>query len=599
MSKLHVFKRLWSYVAEFKLRLLLIIMLALISVCFEVAKPLPVKVVIDNVLSNHSLPSIFSSFLQDNSVLENKLQLLYACIISLVLIAVGSFIFNFLVFNQTIKLAQRLVFNLMIDFFIKLQRLSLSFYNRNQVGDLLQRMSGDVFVVYFLVAQIILPVLSSLICLAVMYYIMARIDLLLALVAFSVVPVLFMMMALFAKPINDTTTTQYKTQGLLSAFLQQSLSSMKIIQAFGRESFMFQKLKVHAETSSKAYIVATRVSMSFNQFSTLITGLVSAALIGLGAYRGLNGTISTGDIFVFLGYLAALYGPVTSLTTAIGTAIAIRARAKRVFDILDSDEVVNEKPNAVSFATLTGAIEFSNVSFGYNDPEDGNSKQVLHDISFTVEPGQVVAIVGPTGTGKTSLISLLCRFYDPWKGKILFDGIDITNLKLHSLRENISLVLQEPFLFPMAIGENIAFGNPDASFDEIVEAAKAAQIHDYIVKLPKGYDTTISEAGASLSGGERQRIAIARAFLKKAPILILDEPTSAVDAQTEAKIFNALDQFSKGKTVFVISHRLSTIKHADQIITIQNGTIVEIGTHEMLINKDSVYADLYKYHHFN
>jgi ABC-type multidrug transport system fused ATPase/permease subunit len=459
-------------------------------------------------------------------------------------------------------------------------------------------MSGDVFVVYFLVAQIILPALISLVSLAAMFYIMMKIDLVLAIVAFSVIPVLAITLAFFAKPMNDTTTVQYKTQGLFSAFLQQSLSSMKIIQAFGRESFMHQKLKTHAEAFSNAFIMANKVSMTFNQLSFLITGIASAVLVLLGAFRGLNGTMSVGDLFIFLGYLTALYGPVNSLTTAIGAAVAIGARGKRVFDILDSDEVVKEKHNAITATDTKGAIEFRDVSFGYID-EDEVRNPVLHNISFKVSPGQVIALVGPTGTGKTSIISLLARFYDPWKGEILMDGVDIADLKLHSLRENISLVLQEPFIFPMTIGENIAFGNPDASFEEIVEAAKGAQAHEFISKLPNGYETSISEAGASLSGGEKQRISIARAFLKKAPILILDEPTSAVDAQTEAKIFKALAKFSKGKTVFLISHRLSTLKHADQIITIQNGIIVEMGTHDALIKKGLLYADLYKYHHFN
>lgn len=596
MKRMYVLKRLYGYVANYKAKLLIIAVLGLLGVGFEVAKPLPVKIVIDNVLSNQPLPAVFAHLSFNGYILQNRYHLLFACITLLIFVAIGSFVLTLLVFNLTVKLAQRLVFDLMIDFFSKLQQLSLSFYSKNKVGDLQQRMSGDVFVVYFLVAQILLPTLISLVSLIAMFYIMVRIDLLLALIAFSVVPVQVVVLAFFVKPINETTTSQSKTQGIFFAFLQQSLSSMKIIQAFGRETFMHQKLKSHAEAFSKAYVVANRVSMTFNQLSTLITGFASATLIGLGAYRGLNGTLSIGDIFVFIGYLTALYGPVTSLTTAIGTAIAINARGKRVFDILDSDEVVKEKGNAVYTTEVKGNIEFKNVSFGYTN-EDGVRNPVLHDISFKVSSGQVVAIVGPTGTGKTSLISLLARFYDPWKGEILLDGVDITDLKLRSLRENISLVLQEPFIFPMTIGENIAFGNPDASFEEVVEAAKGAQAHHFISKLPHGYDTTISEAGSSLSGGEKQRIAIARAFLKKAPILIMDEPTSAVDALTEAKIFESINHFSKGKTVFLISHRLSTIKHADQIITIKDGEVVEQGTHQSLLAKDRVYAGLYKYQH--
>jgi ABC-type multidrug transport system fused ATPase/permease subunit len=489
-----------------------------------------------------------------------------------------------------------LVYDLSVDFFSKLQRLSLTFYQRNQVGDLLQRINGDVFVVYFLVAQIAIPAVTSLICLAAMFYIMVKIDLALALIASAVVPLLAVALAFFIKPMNDTTTSQYTTQGQLSAFLQQSLSSMKIIQAFGRESFMYQKLERHALAFGQAFRVATKVSMAYNQLTLFITGIATTALVGLGAYRGLQGNLSAGDLFVFVGYVSALYGPVNSLSTAVGAAIAIGARGRRVFDILDSDEVVKEKPNALTLTEPQGAIEFRNVTFGYSST-DSEARTVLENISFKVSPGQVVAIVGPTGAGKTSLISLLTRFYDPWQGKVLLDGTDIRDLKLHSLRENISIVLQEPFLFPMTIAENIAFGNPDATFEEIVEAAKAAQAHHFISKLPLGYDTKMSEAGASLSGGEKQRISIARAFLKKAPILILDEPTSAVDALTEAKIFEALSVYSRGKTVFLISHRLSTLKHADQIITIKNGMVSEQGTHQSLLANEKDYADLYKYQH--
>lgn len=594
MTRIYVFKRLFQYVSKYKSKLILIAVLGLIGVVFEVAKPLPIKLVIDNVLSSHPLPGFLSSLFADTSFLENKKNLLYACVGAMLFIAIFSFLFNLIIFNLTVGMAQRLVFDLMIDFFSKLQRLTVSFYSKNKVGDLLQRMSGDVFVVYFLVAQIILPALISLVALGAMFYIMASIDLLLAFVAISVVPVLAIVLGFFAKPMNDTATVQYKTQGMFSAFLQQSLSSMKIIQAFGRESFMNQKLKQHAGEFSNAFIVANKVSMTFNQFTALITGIASAILVILGSFRGLNGTLSIGDLFIFLGYLAALFGPVNSLATAIGAALAIGARGKRVFDILDSDEVVKEKLHALDLKHPQGKIEFRNITFGY-----GNALQqpVLKNISFKVLPGQVVAFVGATGSGKTSMISLLSRFYDPWKGSILFDGVDIADLKLHSLREAISLVLQDPFIFPMTIAENIAFGNPDAGFDDIVEAAKGAQAHGFISKLPDGYETVISETGSSLSGGEKQRIAIARAFLKKAPVLILDEPTSAVDALTEAKIFKALGQFTKGKTVFLISHRLSTIKHADQIITIKDGQVVEKGTHQSLLKEDNVYAGLYKYQH--
>lgn len=595
MKNIYVIKRLLRYVAQYKGKLFVLIFIGLIGVFFEVAKPLPIKIVIDNVLSGHSLPGFLQSW-TGITIPGDQRQLLLLCIITIAVITFCSAAISLLVSNLTVNLSQRLVYDLSVDLFSKLQRLSISFYTKNKIGDLLQRITGDAFVIYFLVAQIIIPAIISIICLAAMFYIMAKIDLIMALIAMAVVPLLAVSLAYFSKPMNDTTMNQYKKQGDLSAFLQQSLSSMKIIQAFARESYMYGKLERHAWQFGKAFQTATKVSTRYNQVTALITGMASAALIWYGAIRGLNGKLSAGELYIFLGYIAALYGPVNSLATAVGTAIAIGSRGKRIFEILDSDEVVKEKPEAVVLHHIKGEVKFENVVFGY-DTEQSNKKPVLQNINFHAKAGQIIAIVGATGAGKTSLISMIARFYDPWQGRILIDGHDLRDIQVNSLRENISLVLQDPFLFPMTIGENIAFGNPKASFEEITDAAKGAQAHDFIMKLPLQYDTPISEMGASLSGGERQRIALARAFLKKAAILILDEPTSALDGLTEAKIFKRLAEVAKDKTVFLISHRLSTIKHADQIMTLKDGYVVETGTHENLVKQGTVYADLYKYQH--
>ncbi|HET7898741.1 MAG TPA: ABC transporter ATP-binding protein, partial [Flavisolibacter sp.] len=411
MKRTSVFARLFSYVLRYRKKLVLLAVISLVGVGFEVAKPLPVKLIIDSILSNHPLPDFFTSLFTITAGWE-KQQLLFFFLALLILVTVGSALLSLVVFNFTVNLSQRLVYDLSVDFFSKLQRLSLTFHARNQVGDLLQRMNGDVFVVYFLVAQITLPVITSLVCLTGMFYVMVKIDLVLALIAFSVIPLLGVSLAFFAKPMNDTTMTQYTRHGQLSAFVQQCLSSMKVIQAFGRESFMYNKLKTHAHSFSHAFKVANRVSMTFNQLSALITGLASAAVIGVGAYRGLQGGLSTGDLFVFLGYITALYGPVTSLSTAISTALTLKARGQRIFDIIDSKEVVPEKYPAKQLGVAKGAVEFRNVTFGYDDRNSGRLP-VLNEISFIASPGQIVAIVGPTGAGKTSLISLLTRFYDP------------------------------------------------------------------------------------------------------------------------------------------------------------------------------------------
>ena len=297
-------------------------------------------------------------------------------------------------------------------------------------------------------------------------------------------------------------------------------------------------------------------------------------------------------MFLFISYIGALFGPVSSLASIVATSFTITARAKRIFEILDSQEIVYEKPDAVELTNVQGHVELSNVKFGYGKEDAVYS--ILNECSLEVNAGKIVAIVGPTGAGKTSLVSLLLRFYDPWKGEVLIDGKDIKDVTLKSLRNNITLVLQDSFIFPISIAENIAFGNPAATRDEIISAAKAAQAHDFISKLPEGYDTIPSEAGVSLSGGEKQRISIARAFLRDTPILIFDEPTSAMDVQTESNIFKALATYCAGRTVFIISHRLSTIRHADLIISIKDGKIIEKGTHEALLKEGKVYAELHK-----
>jgi ABC-type multidrug transport system fused ATPase/permease subunit len=494
-----------------------------------------------------------------------------------------------------------MVFDLALNVFEKLQRLSLSYHHRHPLGDLLQRVSQDVFVVFHAVSQVALPVAVSVLYLTGMFIIMASLDLTLALVSLAVVPPLAASIAYFAKPMGATTTRMYASHGAFTALAEQSLSAIKAVQGFVREAYLRRKAEERAQDLSDAYEANIRVSGRYKEVTNFITGTGAAVLLGLGGARVLAGQISLGDLLVFLGYLAALYGPVSELSLSVGYAVEVMARGKRVFEIIEAEEEVSERPGAVDLAYLgrpRGEVVFEGVTFGYHQSgSEAPLRPVLRDVSFRARPGQVTAIVGATGAGKSSLVSLLSRFYDPWEGRVFVDGNDVRDLSLRSLRENVSLVLQEPFLFPMSVADNIGFGRPEATRAEIVAAARAAHVHGFVERLPQGYDTVIVEKGASLSGGERQRIAIARAVLKDAPILVLDEPTSALDAYTEAQIFEALSHLMRGKTTFIISHRLTTIRRAEQVLVLEDGRIVERGTHESLLQKGEAYARLYRHQH--
>ena len=582
--------RLIRFTIPYKWAIFLLLGLGFVNVGFNVLRPLPVKFIIDNVLLNHPLPQNLQTFFSRIGEVPDRMELLAILVAVSVTIVISATTLSYLSTQVTTKVCQRLVHDLSVQVFNKMQRLTVAFYSKNRVGQLMQRLSGDSHAIYSLVGGILMPTVLSITSLISMFYIMARINLELALIAISAVPLFGILLFAFKKPIIESAKRQYELSGRMWSFMQQSLGSMKIIQAYTRENYTNGIYNSHMHDSHAASFRSTKISSIYHTLGTVLSGVTTAIVVGIAALKNIGGSISIGELFVFIGYIGALFGPVNSIASTIQTALTISVRGERVFEILDSEEIVKEKPNAIVPAEIKGEVEFRNVSFGYGIK--GSDKVILQDFNFHIPSGKTIAIIGPTGAGKTSLISLLLRFYDPWEGEILIDSYKLKDLKLESLRNNISLVLQDALIFPMTLRENIAFGDQTATMDDIMQAAKIAQAHNFIMALPDGYETVASEGGVSLSGGEKQRISLARAFLRKSPILILDEPTSAMDVQTETAIFKGLAEYSKGRTVFIISHRLSAIRHADIIIAIKNGKIEDKGTHEALMQGDNIYSEL-------
>jgi ATP-binding cassette, subfamily B, bacterial len=567
---------------------LLIFLVTLASGLLGLLQPWPLKILIDHVLSDvpvaEPLASV-TSFLPGGDSPHGLLAWVVAAGIA---VFVLNSIAEVVLTRAWIKVGQQLVADIGADLFARIQRRHLPFHTQNSVGDLMSRVTGDCWCIYKAMEAFLFTPFFTLIILGGVIWVMAQLNFPLMLVALAATPFMAGITFMLGRPIRAAAKARREIDSRMQAHLQQTLTGIPVVQAFAQEEREQERFQANAADAIRAQRRSTLISNLYELVSGLAVTLGTAVIIGLGAHQVLANRLHLGDLLIFIAYAGSLQIHLKAITSAYSSIQEIRASAERVWELLEAEPEIQDAPDALPLADARGHLLLESVTFGYE-----SGRPILQDVSLEVLPGQVVAIVGATGAGKTTLVSLLPRFFDPWQGRVLLDGHDLRDLRLKSLRQQIALVLQEPFLFPLTVAENVAYGRPEASRAEIEAAARAANAHDFILKLPLGYDTRLGERGATLSGGERQRLSIARAFLKDAPILILDEPTSALDAATEHLLLEALYRLIKGRTTFLIAHRLSTVRNADRIVVVHDGKIVEEGTHQELLVLTGRYAHLH------
>jgi ABC-type multidrug transport system fused ATPase/permease subunit/GT2 family glycosyltransferase len=552
------------------------------------AQPWPTKLLIDDVLGHKPGPG----FLRDAASIfpgGHSRALLAVVVAGTIMIFLLGNLIEMVSSVAVTRLGQRVTYDLAGDVFAHLQKLSIPFHSRRPVGDTIARVGHDTFGVQGLLTGALIPTVHGVGMLGAMFVIMYQLSPSLTLLALIVMPLQLLAIVAFGRPMKRRSRERLDLEGKLVTVVEQTLTSMPVVQAFTRERLETERFRQFADRTVRAYVRETLTGMWFKLFAGIATVIGTAGIMYLGADAALKGHLTAGSIIVFLAYLAGLYGPLDQIAyTASGFQIA-SAQADRVIEILDTPLDVHDGPQARNISIQRGHVRVEDAWFGYDSREP-----VLRGVTLEALPGQLVAIVGPTGAGKTTLINLLVRFFDPQAGRVTIDGHDVRDYTLRSLRGQIAMVLQDPFILPITVAENIAYGRPEATHEEVEAAARDANAHDFIMRLPLGYDSVIGERGATLSGGEKQRLSIARAFLKDAPILILDEPTSALDARTEAALLDALRRLASGRTSFIIAHRLSTIRDADHIVVVEDGTILEQGRHDELLAGTGLYRRLYE-----
>ncbi len=588
--------RLWwlkllRYAAPQTGGLLGILVLMCAGIGVKLLGPWPLKLIVDHVLSKQPLPPELAWIAAIPGAGSARGQLAWLA---------GATVLLFLA-RRLVAICQnyleagtstRMVYNLGADLFQNLQRRSLLYHGRQRVGDLLARVTTDTGCVRELVMDVYVPLITSLLMLVSMLPIMWRMNPMLSCTAMGMAIPLGLVIKYFSGPMAERKYRERQLQGEVMTHAEQVLTAVPLVQAFGREQHEEERFRGLAGQTLQANLRTAICQEQFKVGTGAFSAGATAIAMLIGGTHVLAGSLTIGSLLVLITYFNSLYAPLETLAYLSSGFASARAGSRRVLEVLQSgDEAVPEahdaKPLPAGPRSARGHVRLDGVTFGY---EPGRA--VLHDVTIEALPGETIALVGHTGAGKSTVVSLIARLVDPWQGAVLLDGMDLRAVKMESLRSSIAVLLQEPFILPLTMAENIAYGRPDATSAEIIAAAEAAQVHEFIERLPSGYATMVGERGVNLSGGEKQRLAIARALLMDAPLLLLDEPTAALDQETESALLEALERLVEGRTTFIIAHRLSTIRKADRIVVLDQGRVVEAGSHAELMARRGAYYHL-------
>jgi subfamily B ATP-binding cassette protein MsbA len=561
----------------------------LVQTAMSVAGPWPLKIILDNVVGTHKLSPEMTHLLGPLLRGEGKMKIAEAAAIAAVVIALIGATMSYIANYFTTSVGQWVANDLRIKTYHHLQQLSLQYYDTHETGTLLSTVTADVQTIQGFASSSTLGIVVDMFTIIAMLIVMLWLNWDFTLIAVAITPFMLLLVSRFKKTVKKATHEVRKEQSKIVAVVEQGLQSMRVTKAFGRQELAEAQLAEVSQATVKASLKARRIKAMLSPIVAVTVSLCTAFVLYRGSSLILAGVMTAGGLTVFLSYLNKFFKPVQDLATMTNTIAQAAVGVDRIRAILEADTIIPQRPDARDPQTLKGEIEFQNVSFSYND-----EAKVLTDVSFSIKAGQMVGVVGPTGCGKSTIVSLIPRFYDPTGGSVKIDGVDLRDYKFLPLRDQIGYVLQETILFAGSVRDNIAYGQKDVTDAQIHEAAKLANADEFIQRMPHGYDTMVGERGDTLSGGQRQRIGIARAIVRNNPILILDEPTAALDTESEQLVMEALERLMKGRTVITIAHRLSTIRDADKIVVLKGGVVAEEGTHDELLARNGVYAELYK-----